>query len=138
MDKQHRNLYDYNSVGDLVRVGLNSIADYIEPLKKSYYLDRANFVIQSINLTFVFIIVNFFTGDLITYVLEKVTSSGIFGLKVVGLFALTIFFSAINRIPFLKWQTIFQLNRKLTRWLFIILLLINVSLYGKTLSYEKR
>ncbi len=125
-----KNRYKYSNHGELWTEMMSSFLSYFKPFFNSFLIKKKTFVLQIINLVLVFVLLNLFLGGFLDRVITRITEDDSVGLKILLLIMVVGSLSAIKANKVLRWQTLFELNHKLTKQCFWLLMSVNLLLYG--------
>jgi hypothetical protein len=125
----------YQAHRDLFTELWSQIKDQFKPFFRSYRVDKVAFAIQVVNLVLAYI----FFYYVLKGPLDKLTGKSEYtalGFNILILVFIAVFIQTITELKILKWQTIFDMNRKLSFHYFIIFICINLCSYWFKFIYK--
>ena len=127
--------HKYHTHRDLYGEFYSGIKKQFEPFFRSYRVDKVAFCIQVANL----VLVSMFFVYVLKDPIEKFTRKGGYaglGLNVMVVVLLGLLISALLENKLVKWQTIFDMNRRLSSEYLIIFILLNLFSYWGKFFYK--
>jgi len=113
----------------------SQITSQFEPFFRSYRVDKVAFAIQVVNLVLACIFFYYVLKD----PLDKLTGKSEYialGFNILILVFIAVFIQNITELKIMRWQTIFDMNRKLSFHYLIIFVCINLFSYWFKFIYK--
>jgi len=136
------NCYKYNTDKDILHEFRDSINGYLNPLYKSYRLDKKTFALQIVNFVLVFFILYFLFdwSGFLDFAIKGIFGSSMAATKIFLVLIITCVGSILNKSEVFKWQTLFEMNFTVSRRYFFRFCVAIVGLYiiKNCISYETR
>lgn len=125
-----REKYQYTTTADLLtELKASFLSDWIKPISQSYSKDKFTFVLQSINFVLIFIFIKQFITPLSELLFNHASGSAVFGLNIISTLLVILLFSSFQNNKVLKWQTIFNTGRDLTKTCIKLFITLDICSY---------
>lgn len=130
--------YKYQSFKEAFGDIGDSVVGHFEPIFESYRLDPITFCLQGTNLVLVFVALNQVFGPLVDWLTHLMVDNSIFGVRTITLIGVAAWVSTLKGNKTIRWQLLFEVNKKMTKKILAGLLLVNAGAYGIKEAYAAR
>ena len=121
--------YKYNSHGEILFDLFDNFYDQFNPFFRSFATSKYTFILQTINLTLVFLFLKLLSDSFLTNLIGELDGSRVFSMEIFLLVLVVIFVSTLKSNKVLRWQTLFEMSQKMTKQYFKILSIAVIGVY---------
>lgn len=126
---EEKMVYKYNTTVDIMRAVFVDFNTFFEPFFESYKKSKFTFFFQVVNLVLAFFIIKISLSSPLEKITPGLQGADRSSFQILFLLVFLIIISLLKENKILKWQTFFQMGRKLTLNFMTVLIYLSLIIY---------